>query len=196
MVKKVLAIVLGLTMTAGIAQGAKSVEAMKTSQAKKGMFMNYRQIPFRTIDGKETNLEAFDGKVILVVNVASECGYTPQYEGLEKLYEKYKDKGFAVVGFPANNFGGQEPGSDSVIKEFCTSKFHVTFPMMSKVSVAGDSLHPLFEYLTTKSTIPGAIKWNFSKFLLDQKGRLVTRWPSKVEPMSADVTEAIEKLLK
>lgn len=157
---------------------------------------DYRSIPFNTIDGSPTNLKAFDGKVVLVVNVASECGYTPQYAGLESLYEKYKDQGLTVVGFPANNFGEQEPGTNAQIKEFCTSKFSVKFPMMSKVSVKGDDIHPLFKYLTQNSKIPGEIGWNFSKFLLDQNGNLIARWPSKIEPTSSEITGKIEELLK
>lgn len=157
---------------------------------------DYKLIPFNTIDGAPTNLKAFAGKVLLVVNVASKCGHTPQYSGLESIYKKYKDQGFAVVGFPANNFGEQEPGSDKEIKEFCTSNFNVTFPMMSKVSVKGDDIHPLFKYLTIDSNIPGEIKWNFSKFLVDQNGNLVARWPSKVEPTDAEITAKIEELLK
>ncbi|MGB5107445.1 MAG: glutathione peroxidase [Candidatus Zixiibacteriota bacterium] len=155
-----------------------------------------KKIPFNTIDGSATDLSAFTGKVLLIVNVASECGYTPQYAGLESIYRKYKDQGFAVVGFPANNFGGQEPGSDKEIKEFCTSKFNVTFPMMSKVSVKGDDIHPLFKYFTIDSNIPGEIKWNFSKFLVDQNGNLIARWSSKVEPTDAEITGKIEDLLK
>jgi glutathione peroxidase len=112
-------------------------------------------MPFKTIDGKETNLNAYKGKVVLIVNVASKCGHTPQYKGLEQLYQKYKDRGFVILGFPANNFGGQEPGTDQEIKQFCTLNYNVTFPMMSKISVSGNDKHPLFVYLTEKSGLPG-----------------------------------------
>ena len=180
--------------------GVASAKKIKHSEVKmehaSASTTDYRQIPFNTIDGKETNLGAFKGKVVLVVNVASKCGFTPQYKGLEALYEKYKDKGLVVVGFPANNYGGQEPGTNDEIKTFCTTNFSVTFPMMSKVSVNGDDKHPLFAYLTEKSSIPGPIKWNFSKFLLDKEGNLVARWPSQIEPMSDDITSQVEKLLK
>jgi glutathione peroxidase len=128
------------------------------------------------------------------VNTASECGYTPQYEGLEKLYEKYKDKGLVIVGFPANNFGGQEPGTNEEIAKFCSSKFSVTFPMMAKVSVKGDDKHALFTYLTEQSPIPGEIGWNFNKFLLDKDGKLIARYPSKVEPLDPQLTSKIESL--
>jgi glutathione peroxidase len=154
------------------------------------------QIPFNTIDGKATNLDAYKGKVILIVNVASKCGHTPQYKGLEQLYEKYKDKGFVILGFPANNFGNQEPGTDQEIQKFCTLTYNVTFPMMSKVSVLGSDIHPLFSYLTEKSSIPGPIKWNFSKFLLDRQGQLVSRFPSEIEPLDSNLVAKIEELLK
>ena len=154
------------------------------------------QIPFNTIEGKVTSLDAYKGKVILIVNVASKCGFTPQYKGLEQLYEKYKDKGFVILGFPANNFGNQEPGTDQEIQKFCSTTYNVTFPMMSKVSVVGSDMHPLFNYLTEKSPLPGPIKWNFSKFLVDREGHLVSRFPSGVEPLDSNLTAKVEELLK
>ncbi|MCX6830693.1 MAG: glutathione peroxidase [candidate division Zixibacteria bacterium] len=154
------------------------------------------QIPFNTIEGKATSLDAYKGKVILIVNVASKCGHTPQYKGLEQLYEKYKDKGFVILGFPANNFGNQEPGTDQEIQKFCTLTYNVTFPMMSKVSVVGNNMHPLFNYLTEKSPLPGPIKWNFSKFLVDKQGRLASRYPSEVEPLDSTLVAKVEELLK
>jgi glutathione peroxidase len=175
-------------------QMQKSKEAKKMNDEKATM-TDYRDIPFKTITGEETDLRKFDGKVLLLVNTASECGYTPQYEGLEKLYETYKDSGLVIIGFPANNFGGQEPGTDSQILKFCQSKYNVTFPMMSKVSVKGADKHPLFVYLTEKSNIPGEIKWNFSKFLLNRKGELIARFDSPVTPMSDTLVEAVKKLL-
>jgi glutathione peroxidase len=154
------------------------------------------QIPFNTIEGKATSLDAYKGKVILIVNVASKCGHTPQYKGLEQLYEKYKDKGFVIIGFPANNFGNQEPGTDQEIQKFCTLTYNVTFPMMSKVSVLGSDIHPLFGYLTEKSPLPGPIKWNFSKFLLNRQGQLVSRFPSEVEPLDSSLVAKVEEVLK
>jgi len=124
----------------------------------------------KSIAGKEVDLAEYKGKVVLMVNVASRCGYTPQYEGLEKLYEKYKDQGFVIIGFPANNFGGQEPGSNEQIKTFCTSKYNVTFPMMSKISVKGDDQHPLYKMLTSEK---GEVKWNFNKFLIGKDGKII-----------------------
>jgi len=134
----------------------------------------------------------------MLVNTASKCGYTPQYEGLEKIYEKYKDKGFVILGFPANNFGAQEPGTESEIKEFCTLKYHVSFPMFSKISVKGDDQHPLYGFLTGKDSDPefgGDITWNFNKFLVDKSGKVVARFSSKDTPESEAVTEAIEKYI-
>ena len=152
----------------------------------------------RDIDGKDVKLKKYKGSVILVVNVASKCGYTPQYEALEAVYEKYKDKGFVTLGFPANNFGSQEPGTETEIKEFCTSKYHVTFPMFAKISVKGEDQDPLYKFLTSADTNPnfaGDIKWNFSKFLVDRDGKVVARFEPKVKPDSPEITAAIEKYL-
>ena len=153
----------------------------------------------KDIDGREVNLGDYRGKVVMIVNVASKCGYTPQYEGLQALYTKYKDQGFVILGFPANNFGGQEPGTDQEIKTFCTSKYNVTFPMFSKISVKGDDQHALYKYLTGKETNPqygGDIAWNFNKFLVNRKGEVVARFSSKDTPQSDAVKQAIEKYLK
>ncbi len=152
----------------------------------------------KSIDGAPTPLSAYKGKVILMVNVASKCGYTPQYTGLQALYEKYKDKGFVILGFPANNFGAQEPGTDSEIKTFCSTKYSVTFPMFSKVSVKGDDTTPLYQYLTQHANpaVAGEVKWNFTKFLVDKHGKVVARFEPAVKPESEEVSAAIEKLLK
>lgn len=143
------------------------------------------------INGGKLDLSKYKGKHILIVNTASKCGYTKQYADLEKLYEKYKGK-LVVIGFPANNFGGQEPGSNAEIKEFCTANYGVTFPMAEKVSVKGADTHPLFQWLTKKSengVMDAEIKWNFTKFLIDPKGKLVAVFPSNVNPMSEDITK-------
>ena len=153
----------------------------------------------KDIDRKEVNLGQYRGKVVLVVNVASRCGYTPQYEGLQKVYMKYKDRGFVILGFPANNFMGQEPGTDEEIKTFCSTKYNVTFPIFSKISVKGDDIHPLYKFLTSKETNPdfgGDIKWNFSKFLLDKSGKIVARFEPKVTPESDPMIQAIENALQ
>lgn len=150
------------------------------------------------IDGKAVPLETFKGKVVLVVNTASQCGLTPQYEGLQALYQKYKDKGFVVLGFPANNFGHQEPGSNDEIKEFCSSKFGVGFPMFAKISVKGEDMHPLYQYLTAGAGNPqlaGDITWNFEKFLFDRSGRVAARFAPKTRPESEEIVTAVETLL-
>ena len=151
-----------------------------------------------SIDGIPMALSSFKGKVILMVNVASKCGYTPQYTALEALYEKYKDKGFVILGFPANNFGGQEPGTNEEIKTFCSTKYDVKFPLYAKVSVKGDDTTPLYQYLTKEAnpSVAGDIKWNFTKFLVDCNGNVVQRFEPAVTPDSKDVTGAIEKLLR
>jgi glutathione peroxidase len=152
-----------------------------------------------SIDGKAAPLSEYHGKVVMIVNVASKCGYTPQYTGLEKIYEKYKAQGFVILGFPANNFGLQEPGTDEEIKTFCSSKYQVTFPMYSKVSVKGDDKTPLYQFLTDPKINPatgGEIKWNFTKFLVDKNGKVIARFEPAITPESAEVTGAIEKALK
>src|SRR6202045_4821864 len=151
-----------------------------------------------SIDGQSVPLASYKGKVVLLVNVASRCGFTPQYSALESVYEKYRARGFVIVGVPANNFGGQEPGSNQEIKTFCSTKYHVSFPMMAKVSVKGDDKDPLYQFLTDKSANPqtgGDIKWNFTKFLIGPDGRLITRFEPDVTPRAPQVTAAIEKAL-
>ena len=142
------------------------------------------------LDGKPIDFSAYKGKKILIVNTASKCGNTPQYSDLEKLYEKYKDK-LVIIGFPANNFGGQEPGTNSEIKEFCSKNYNVTFPMAEKVSVVGDDIHPLFQYLTEEAKKIGAeepvIKWNFTKFLVDENGKLVRVFKHKMQPTDPEI---------
>src|SRR5215467_109424 len=153
-------------------------------------------IAVKDIDGKDTTLGAYKGKVLLIVNVASKCGYTPQYQGLETIYEKYKDKGLVVLGFPCNQFGRQEPGTDEEIKQFCSSKYNVTFPLFDKIDVNGPKRHPLYTELAGKdSPYPGDIKWNFSKFLIGRDGKILKRFESKVVPNSPEVTQAIEAAL-
>lgn len=154
------------------------------------------EFTMNTIDGKPLKLEEYKGKVVLIVNVASKCGNTPQYEGLEKIYKQYNAKGFVILGFPANNFMGQEPGSDADIKQFCTSKYGVSFPMFSKISVKGDDIHPLFQFLTQKSTPPGDVRWNFGKFLVGKDGKIIARFDPKLSPESTELTSAIEAALK
>lgn len=183
------------TVRAYLMAGALLVMAGSIFAAASGFYT----FTLNAIDGRPAPLADYKGKVILVVNVASQCGYTYQYEGLEKLYEKYKDQGFVITGFPANNFGGQEPGTNEEIKTFCSTKYNVTFPMYSKISVKGDDQAPLYQFLTDKQANPatgGEIQWNFTKFLVDKSGKVIARFEPKVTPESPDVTSAIEKALR
>ena len=155
------------------------------------------EFQLKDIDGEPFTLEQYKGKVILIVNVASKCGYTPQYEGLQEIYEKYSDEGLVIIGFPANNFAGQEPGSNEDIKQFCTLNYGVTFPMAEKVSVKGEDKAELFKYLTETQNedFTGDIKWNFEKFLINREGKLVRRFRSSVKPKSRKMRKALESLL-
>lgn len=150
----------------------------------------------KDIDGRDVKLDAYRGKVLLIVNVASECGYTAQYQGLQALFEKYRAQGLVVLGFPCNQFGGQEPGSNAEIKKFCTTSFQVTFPLFAKIDVNGADRHPLYAELAGKaSPFPGNIKWNFHKFLVGRDGAVRQRFDSGVEPDAAELTRAIEAAL-
>lgn len=151
----------------------------------------------KSLSGEEVSLSQFEGNVLLIVNTASECGYTPQYKELQELYEEYKDQGFYVLGFPANNFGGQEPGSDEEIAQFCEINYGVTFPMFTKISVKGDDQHPLYNYLTQTDNpdFTGEIGWNFEKFLVDRNGNVVRRFKSNVTPMGKELTSAVKDII-
>lgn len=155
------------------------------------------EFKMKDIDGKDLPLSKYKGKVLLVVNVASKCGLTPQYEGLEKIYEKYKKQGFVILGFPANEFAGQEPGTNAEIKQFCTGNYHVTFPMFSKIVVKGEGINPLYTWLIESSDRPkDDIEWNFAKFLIGKDGTVIKRFSPKLTPESPEVTEAIEAAIK
>jgi glutathione peroxidase len=150
-------------------------------------------IPLKDINGKSTSLKAYEGKVLLVVNVASKCAFTPQYKGLEGLYQKYKDQGLVVLGFPCNDFGAQEPGTLDEIKEFCSTRYHVTFPLFDKLHVKGAEQHPLYAALTGKdSPFPGDVKWNFGKFVIGRDGKILQRFESRVKPEDAELVKAVE----
>jgi len=151
----------------------------------------------KTISGKDKSLSDFKGKVLLIVNTASECGFTPQYEGLQYLYEKYHDQGFEILGFPCNQFGKQEPGSEQDIETFCQKNYGVTFPMFAKVDVKGDNAHPLFKYLTEEAggMLSDQIKWNFTKFLVDREGQVIDRFAPQTKPnkLESDIEQALNK---
>lgn len=155
-----------------------------------------QQIPLKDIDGKDTSLKAYAGKVLLVVNVASKCGNTPQYEGLEALYQKYKSQGLVVLGFPCNDFGSQEPGTAEQIKAFCSSTYNVTFPMFDKLHVKGTGQHPLYAALTGKDgAFPGDVQWNFGKFLVGRDGKPLSRFEPKLKPDAPELVKAVEAAL-
>jgi len=190
--------ILSVTLLVSVAVIAAAVFHHHLSTPVEAKEKSVLDFKMKDIDGNDVKLKKYKGNVLLVVNTASKCGYTPQYEGLQATYAKYKDQGFYVLGFPANNFGGQEPGTDSEIKEFCSLKFKVTFPMFSKISVKGEDQHPLYAFLTSKETDPnfaGDITWNFNKFLVDRKGNVVARFSSKDKPEGEAVAQAIEKYL-
>lgn len=161
---------------------------------EKGMY----EFTMKDIDGNDVSLEKYKGNVVMLVNVASRCGLTPQYEGLQAIYDKYKDRGFTVLGFPANNFMGQEPGTEAEIKEFCSLNYNVGFPMFSKISVKGTDQHPLYRFLTHPETNPGFdgdITWNFEKFLADRDGKIIARFSPRTVPTDAEVIEKLEAAL-
>lgn len=186
-----------IAVMSGVAEYVSS--QTQTAPMKEKKKMSIYDFTMKSIDGDDVKLDQYRGKVMLIVNVASQCGYTPQYEGLQKIYATYKDRGFVVLGFPANNFGGQEPGSDQEIKTFCTTRYNVTFPMFSKISVKGADQHPLYKFLTDAETNPafaGEISWNFNKFLVDRTGRIIARFESRDKPESEKVIQAIERALE
>ena len=176
---------------------ANFAQSQDTSLEKKKMNNDTGVYGFtmKTIDGKDKPLADYKGDVLLIVNVASFCGNTPQYKDLENLYESYKDKGFKILAFPANNFGAQEPGTNEEIKTFCDNTYHVTFDLFSKISVKGDDQHPLYRYLTTGTDFKGDIGWNFAKFLVDRNGRVVARYAPKKIPTDDEVVQKIKQLI-
>nr|WP_322113229.1 glutathione peroxidase [Leptospira bandrabouensis] len=159
---------------------------------KKMSFFDFKSV---SIQGKEVSLSDYKGHPVLVVNVASKCGYTPQYEGLEKIHQTYKDKGLKVIGFPSNDFGGQEPGTETQIAEFCKLNFGVSFDLMKKTKVLGNDKDPVYQFLIENAKEKGDVKWNFEKFLIDKNGNVVFRFPSGTKPESAELKQAIESLL-
>ena len=188
-------VLLVLAVLAGCENAGDPEEDSDAVPKDKGSIYNF---VMNDIDGNQVSLSNYRGKVLMIVNVASKCGYTPQYKQLQSIYQKYRDSGFVVLGFPANNFGNQEPGSNDEIKNFSTTEYHVAFPMFSKISVTGEDIHPLYKFLTEKQTNPdfaGEITWNFNKFLVRRDGEISARFATNVEPDNPDVLEAIERAI-
>lgn len=195
--KKMIGLALTIAILATVLLGINNWSASTAPSG--GAMGSIYDIDVKDIKGNSFKLDRYKGQVMLIVNVASQCGYTPQYAGLQKLYETYQSQGLVVLGFPANNFGGQEPGTEAEIVEFCSMKYNVKFPMFSKISAAGADIHPLYQFLTDKQTNPqfaGKINWNFNKFLIDKQGRPVARFDSSDKPESEKVIQAIEAALK
>jgi len=188
----------GAWLLAGIVAGAAWIGVAASVPAATGS-QGGSSVLDRTmtrIDGREQDLAEFKGQVVLVVNVASKCGLTPQYDGLESLYRRYRDRGFVVLGFPANDFAGQEPGSNAEIAEFCRSKYGVDFPMFEKITVKGDDMHPLYRDLTSQPPpVGGEVQWNFQKYLVDREGRVVAKFSPRVHPEDPALVGKLEELL-
>ncbi len=180
-----------VTIVIALAAAALACSAFSEETTKKSVL----DFSLEGIDGKPYALSQHKGEVLLIVNVASRCGNTPQYEGLQALYTKFHDKGLTIIGVPANEFAKQEPGSNEEIKEFCTSKYHVTFPMLAKEVVKGEGISPLYKYLTTESKKPGEIKWNFAKFLVGRNGSVIDRFEPGVKPEDPKFIAAVENAL-
>ncbi len=186
-----------ITVLLSAAVLANPAEKSKNLKPGDDMKETINDITVKDMNNKDVNLSDYKGKVLLIVNVASECGYTPQYKDLEAIYEQYKDKGFEILAFPCNDFGGQEPGTNKKIKEFCTTNFNVTFKLFDKIKVLGSKKSPLYERLTNSPSIEqGDVQWNFEKFLISKKGKIVARYRSSVKPTNPKITAAIEHELK
>jgi glutathione peroxidase-family protein len=199
-IKKISAVIALVVVAAVIGAGAlrfRKTEAPASGAAP--VIRSIYDVEARDIDGEMVSFDQYRGKTLLIVNVASKCRFTPQYEGLQRLHDKYQARGLMVLGFPANNFAWREPGTDAEIKEFCTSKYQVSFPIFSKISVAGEDIHPLYRYLTDEALNPqlgGKVTWNFNKYLVDASGRPVAHFASDLEPENEQIVQAIEAALK
>lgn len=193
-------LLIGISSIVGI--GSSDLFEPRPAQAREeGAILMAAQTPMvydftlNDIDGKPVSLGQFRGKVLLLVNTASFCGNTPQYTDLEKMYEQYREKGFEILAFPANNFGQQEPGTDAEIKTFCYTKYSLSFPLFSKISVKGDDKHPLYRYLTEQSPFPGEVEWNFQKYLVDRSGKVIARYPHRTKPLAPEIVQDVERVL-
>jgi glutathione peroxidase len=190
----VFGLVAGLGLGA-IEMGFGSVDAAEQGARMAAKAATVYDFTLNDIDGKPVSLSQYKGKVVMLVNTASLCGNTPQYADLEKMYETYKDKGFEILAFPANNFGQQEPGTNEEIKGFCLTKYSVGFPLFSKISVKGGDKHPLYQYLTEQSPFPGEVEWNFQKYLVDRSGNVVARYHHRTKPVADEVVKDVERFL-
>jgi len=184
-----------LILSGSLITGFPSVQAASEGLRMAGKTTTLYDFTMDDIDGKPVNLSQYKGKVLLVVNTASFCGNTPQYTDLETIYEQYRDKGFEILAFPANNFGQQEPGTNAEIKGFCLTKYSVSFPLFSKISVKGSDKHPLYQYLTEQSPFPGEVEWNFQKYLVDRSGNVVGRFHHRTKPLSPEIVNEVERVL-
>lgn len=194
----IIAAIIAVVIVAGVAAVWFRRSADTERGATAAVVRSVYDVEARDIDGNLVRFDQYRGKALLIVNVASKCRFTPQYEGLQRLYDKYQSRGLVVLGFPANNFAWREPGTDAEIKEFCTSKYNVTFPIFSKISVAGEDIHPLYRYLTNDAVNPqlgGKVTWNFNKYLVAPDGRPVAHFGSDLVPESPEIIGAIESLL-
>ena len=186
-------------LAAALVLPAALLLSLNASESKMAEINSPLRFTMADIDGKMVDLAQYRGRVVLIFNTASKCGLTPQYEALQAIHEKYSDRGFTVLAFPANNFKNQEPGTNKEIKTFCTLNYNVSFPLFSKISVKGDDIHPLYQYLTSGDTNPGfagEISWNFTKFLVNRQGRVAARFEPRTKPDSEEVVEAVEGALK
>ena len=192
---KIMCAVSALVVGWGLIAGLHTVQADQEGMIMAAKTTSIYDFTMDDIDGKPVNLSQYRGKVLLVVNTASMCGNTPQYSELEKMYETYQEKGFEILAFPANNFGQQEPGTNQEIKNFCFTKYSLTFPLFSKISVKGDDKHPLYRYLTEQSPFPGEVEWNFQKYLIDRSGNVVARYHHRTKPLSEEIVRGVETAL-
>ncbi|MDF0644894.1 MAG: glutathione peroxidase [Nitrospira sp.] len=190
-----LIVVSTLALSGGLLIGLSNVRAEEKGLLMASKTASLYDFTMDDIDGKPINLKQYQGKALLVVNTASFCGNTPQYTDLETLYEQYHEQGFEVLAFPANNFGQQEPGTNAEIKGFCLTKYSVSFPLFSKISVKGSDKHPLYQYLTEQSPFPGEVEWNFQKYLVDRSGNVVGRFHHRTKPLAPEVVKEVERVL-
>ena len=198
--RSLVGLLIGMSSVVGIGS-SNLLEPSPAQAGEEGTMLMAAQTPMvydftlNDIDGKPVSLSQFRGKVLLLINTASLCGNTPQYTDLEKMYEQYREKGFEILAFPANNFGQQEPGTNAEIKTFCYTKYSLSFPLFSKISVKGDDKHPLYRYLTEQSPFPGEVEWNFQKYLVDRSGKVVARYPHRTKPLAPEIVQDVERVL-